>query len=980
MGVLTGCQPRPEVLQGELDDAIFAADFGDVIADRGPAVYRDPVTFFRNTHPAARLRKLVELVFARLADPNEAGAIIRLSTGFGGGKTHSLIALYHLAKHVADLTLGTDLLPAAGRPSRVHVVAVDAQKPGSKVFSVREGRQIKSLWGEVFHQLDGLAALDVLGRADDPEESPSESQLETVLPSGPLLILLDELVIYMARLSDRGQGNVLGFLQTLMSVVARRPRTALLVTDPAEQRAYQREAAQLGTAVGAATVKLDDIYGRKVSEFNPIEGEAARVIVRRLFEKVDEGAAQRTSAVYHELYKRVIADEPTNLPSGVTEPDYARRIVECYPFHPRLLDTAQDRLGALPSFQRSRGVLRLFARIIRDVWEAQRDIELISAGEIDWASDRIRQDLLQRLGLDPLSAAADADVDRHAGELDGGAPRGVHRRVASALLLESLPLQPNSGLDRAEATLAVLRPDEAGHEPGEALERLAGHCWHIYPLPSGRAWQFRIEPNVIKQVEERMGRISGEDAKSRVQLEARQYFSGPQLKLAAWPRGAKDVPDTFSTSTTLQLVLCDDEALARRVCDLSDDADPQAPMPRRYRNAIVAVAPTPDAYAEAIERAQRLLAVEQIEKELRGESHRIARDQLARLKPEYQKQFRLQVIRAFDRVIRAGAESKRLTDTIQTSDDNVLRQQVGQAVLTKFLEDNKQVYGPTEELDSDLFVGKVLASATPVVGTTDTYTAKAIHEQLLAASGLRLVRDGGVVRRSILRAVRDGKVVVRVGDRAYDARGSVAGPPGNRQRDAAALDTVSLDEATLVAEAESTSARAWLQVKAPPEAGHPSGKCTDGAGPYVVTPPPRVAPPATPVTVYDAALLAEHARTRPLLKLSLGVASPDAARRVLALASPLNAESLAWDISVSGSDSGGVWLSFSVRDAKPNHGIKPLETAAMVSRVLGEGATYDAKLALDFGAGRSGLADALEALAARLPADTQVFAEFDRPA
>ena len=101
MGVFTGCWPRSEVLQGDLDDAIFAADFGDVIADRGPAVYRDAGVFFRNTHPAARLRKLVELVFDRLTNPKEAGALIRLSTGFGGGKTHSGLPAGRRAAHPA---------------------------------------------------------------------------------------------------------------------------------------------------------------------------------------------------------------------------------------------------------------------------------------------------------------------------------------------------------------------------------------------------------------------------------------------------------------------------------------------------------------------------------------------------------------------------------------------------------------------------------------------------------------------------------------------------------------------------------------------------------------------------------------------------------------------------------------------------------------------------------------------------------------
>lgn len=114
MGILKGCKPRKEVLKGDLDDAIFAADFGNLISGDAPEVYKNPKIFFQNTHPAKPLCKVVEAVFGRLADAKEAGTTIRLSTGFGGGKTHTLMALWHLANNIGNPALGTDLLPAAG--------------------------------------------------------------------------------------------------------------------------------------------------------------------------------------------------------------------------------------------------------------------------------------------------------------------------------------------------------------------------------------------------------------------------------------------------------------------------------------------------------------------------------------------------------------------------------------------------------------------------------------------------------------------------------------------------------------------------------------------------------------------------------------------------------------------------------------------------------------------------------------------------
>ena len=130
MSVLKGCKPRKEVLQGDLQDAIFAADFGDMIANKAPAVYNDPKTFFQNTHPAQQLRKIVETVFDRLNDPKEGGALLRLSTGFGGGKTHTLMALLHLARNIDKKDLGNELLPSAGRPKSITCIAIDAAKAG----------------------------------------------------------------------------------------------------------------------------------------------------------------------------------------------------------------------------------------------------------------------------------------------------------------------------------------------------------------------------------------------------------------------------------------------------------------------------------------------------------------------------------------------------------------------------------------------------------------------------------------------------------------------------------------------------------------------------------------------------------------------------------------------------------------------------------------------------------------------------------
>lgn len=887
------------------------------------------------------------------------------------------MALWHLARHVNDLSLGTEILPAAARPKKITTVAVDASKAGLPVFQRHEKEKVqtKSLWGEIAFGLGKEKAWKSLRDADDAERQPDEGLLESLFPSGPVLLLLDELVVYMATLSERGQGNLLAFLNKLAAVVGKRPQTVLVVTDPADQRAYAKEASKLGDSLTAAAVKLDDMFGRKMTDFDPIGDESARVIVRRLFEKVDSTAAEAASAAYHSLFERVARESPGSVPASAAGRDFARRVVECYPFHPRLLDTAQGRLAALQEFNKSRGTLRLFARILRTVKESNEDLDLISAGDVDWSSDRLQADLLQRLNRDSFKAAVLADVEGHARELDGGKSRGIHARVASALLLESIPLQSNSGLDPAELTLAVLRPDEAGPEPAEALDRLVGVCWHTYPMPGGRGWQFRYEPNIIKQIEERMGRVPREDATNRVYAEVQGYFSGPAFKVPApWPTAARQVPE----STELQLVLCEDEKVARSVCAFSDDTDSRAPIPRRFQNATVAVTAAGPAFNAAVERAQRLLAAEAIEREHKtGETSKLVREQLQRIKPELEKQFRIQTCRAFDRVVLAGGVVCSLEEQYQVPEEQILKRAQGQACLMRFLDGKGLIYQSGDSLDVDRFLKEVLPGATPTADSPEVYSARALHERFLSAPGLRLIPDGGIVRTTILKAVEAGKVAVRLSDgRAYDAKGCVQGPAGSRRRYAGSLNTLSLDDSVLAARVNSPPALLWLK-EDPLDTGKGEGGEAGAGETGGITPPPP-APARGTATTWEQLL--GLARERRLLDLKLTARTPASAASLLPMAQPLGAETLELSVAVSGTSKDGGSINFQASNLKPTNPTRPLQIAQTLFNALAEGATYEAELALRFGAeGRAGVEAQLASLADGAADDILPRATFEKP-
>ena len=968
------CTPRDEVLKGDLQDAIFAAEFGHVVVGRAPEVYQDPTEFFRNTHPAANLTKVVRTIFERLADPNEAGAAVRLSTGFGGGKTHTLIALWHLANNIGQTMLGTELLPAAGRPKTVVVAGVDAQKFGTTVCASHDGIETHSLWGELAYQLGGAEGYAEMQAVDDPLDVPHDDKVGAMLPDDPVLVLLDELVIYMALLGEQAQGALLSFVSKLISEVGARHQAVLVITDPAGQPAYAKEAQALADVTKRldAALRLEDVLGRKMSYFDPIGSETAQVINRRLFDSVDKSAAQALSAGYYNAYQRVASEYPDLLPPDAATMDYAQRIVISYPFHPRLLETAQDRLGALQDFNKSRGTLRLFARILRDVWESDSDVSLITAGDLNWESDRLQADLLQRLKRDNFVAAVNADVVRHAGQLDGDFGTDAHRRAATALLLESLPLTPNAAMDKRDLTLAVLRPSDVGHEPGEAIDRLMSVCWHTYKDDTGRRFQFRYQPNANKIIEERADGIPAEDARQAVLTLAQNYFKGHTFSLVAWPGSPRAVSD----SAALKLALCDREILAQAVCDYEDNADPEAPRPRRFRNAILGVAPTAAMLEEATQEMRRRLAAEQILTEQKKKTP--LREQVEELLPTLRRRANFRSVRAFNRVLFQGKPSVTLAEKYLVPDEGALGSVSGQTKLKQFLDDNKYIYQPTDAVDVDLLLD-LMGGATPSLDHEGAYPASAVHERALASPKLRLMLNANPVRDAILKGVERGKLVVRLSNgNAHDQEGCVTGVQGDRTRSPAKLTTLKLDADVLVAPATAPCVMAWLQVDEPidvdkdllsvaeaavqkgvslqsicdaMDAGQIQYALHDGSRLVVLNESFAAWQPTRSgqITVLSWEHAIQCAATRPLVSLKLKANSADAANVLIACAQPFGAQSLAITVQASGQLKDGGTLNFLVANAKHNNPLKPIAEAQKLLRAMQDGSTFSAALTLDFG-------------------------------
>jgi len=765
-------------------------------------------------------------------------------------------------------------------------------------------------------------------------------------------------VVHMVRLTPQEVGNVLGFLRTLMTIVVSRPQTVLVMTDPADQASNQQQTALLAKL----TKDFQEQTGRAATVIEPIGEEGAQVIVRRLFDRVDPAAAAKASADYHALYERVSDKFPNLVPKRAITVEYAEKLRKTYPLHPRLLETAEERLRAMPAYQLSRGTLRLFARLIRDLWEAGDDPETVTAGDINWTSPRMLDDLLNRLNRDRFRAAVEADVKQHAGELDGG-PQGVHRRVATALLLESLPLATGSGLDLAELTLAVLRPDEGGTEPSEAMDRLIGACWHIYPMGSAAGWQFRYEPNVLKQIEERAATVPAADALDRLKTDLQKSFGGAFAKLRPWPTMAKAVKDL----PELQLALCEDEALAKRVTAYADDT-PSAEVQRIFRNAILAVTAEAGALDRALQRIRRVIVAEIIEGENRDtDAGKMAKEQLKKLKPDLEISARRETVRAFNRLVLSDSRVLTIEEKyLVPPGDNPLKQVQGQEAVKSFMKSCNLLYEPTDSLHPPLFMDKVFNGTVPAAGAPEARTTEALLERFLAAPGLRVVHDLAVVRQSILRAVKEEAAVLRTAEGiAYEATGAVERQGTiSRRTDGASLTTLPFDTATLLATASSETAKEWLHITGASEPGPKPGE--------IPLPPP---PPkgTQPTTVDDLGVAAKLADARALLELRLTAHTTAAIAAVQAAVLPLGANTLELEIDLSGDLKDGGKVLYRIEGVKANHPIQPLRTAQVLCNAAQ--ANLTASLVLKFGpAGREGLGPTLRMFV--LPEGVEMLARF----
>ncbi len=925
----SSCSPRLEVTQGELSDSIFAADFGALIEGRAPEVYSKADVFFSNTLPTPTLCRVAHEVFSNLT-AGAAGKVCSLSTGFGGGKTHALMTLWHLANSPGHPS-AAPFLEGAVVKNETICVAFDLGKSGVPQFKrYDDGTEVESFHAAMFYEISekalgvgaGAKAVAELGAAAGVGGSPSSAQLKALfdrIGNRPLVILIDEAVIYLAKLEQAQKDkHFLGTLNLLLSECGNRPNTSIVITDPAQQAAFDETTVRLRQS-------LRDILARNVTAFDPLKDQSAQMIVKRLFSNVDRAAAAEAADEYQAFYRRLLAEAPEIEVQPYLSDEGRQTMIRCYPFHPELIKLVEGKLSIMPNFQKSRGVLRLFSRIVRNVWKPGVRLTLINVGDVDWSDDGIKQDLLNRLQRDDFSAAITADicgqVTSHATQDDAAQPHldNVHRRVAGALLVASLDVgKPGSGMTRSEAGLAVLRPSDAPKAAADAFGRLEASCWHLYG--DGTRLHFKYEPNVIRQIHERASSVSSEDVDNRIKSELSNFYGGTVFRAHKWPEGPSGVPDN---GNGIKLALVETPEVATAVLKSRDEQG----NPRVFRNQIVGVSAEPEMLLAAKKSMRFMLAAEMLAKELSPGSE--GQKQLEKILPDKKRSALLDSFRAFNQVyvLRSGQVTRlALEEEFLIKADQPLQQPQGQQNLHKYLIKKHLMFGPGEAL-APAMLTDLLRGAPTVPGDAEVTSAKAIHDLFLRSSSLVLIQDESFTRETLIRASREGTVVVTLADGRSFFKGQVFSGPLGQARSVApgALEVFELSEETLVTTAETARAKEWTMTfgETPPRV------------PVPLPPPPSGGNGEVTATDWER-FLRSVGEGRVIKSIEISCDQPADLLKVNEAGSGLFASDGRVDASVSGpvKNAPSEMISLSVRGLKVSHSFQPITKSAELLRTL----------------------------------------------
>lgn len=638
--VFQTCVPRDKILAGDLSPEIFAAKLRPVVEGHGPAIYQDAATFFADTYPTQGLKRLLTEVFGRLSGMTVGSPIIRLETSFGGGKTHDEIALWHVCRQgrsIQGLDRFVDLALVPDRPIQVAAIDGKDSDPQNGIFHPETGITTYTLWGEIAYQLRGIEGYELLKGSDTQRISPGTSVLERLLGGQSTLIVLDEIarLLESAKAMTVGDSTlakqVVAFLFSLMDLAAASNQLVLVYTLATAADAFGEETTELR--------ELIQVSARQEQILTPsTDLEIYNIVKQRLFTNVSAEAARAAAIAYLQAYRS--SSGHLSLPEGCQEAAYAQQIEESYPFHPELFQLLTKKIAAIPEFQRTRGALRLFALVVRHLWDTITPAEASHSAPATqlaaWVpmihphhvpiglSGEVTNELTSRLRRESMRLPVQADIynpdgqeayaQLHDREWQAAGKPPFASWLSRTVFLHSLTTGTSSGVKRPELNLALLMPGVETTFIDRALERLASVAWFLDFDPITASARFKEEPSINKIIAEEKRQIGISEAKEELRTRRDTIFANRFFDLIASPQGAHDVDDRPDS-----VALCLIDFNEATVVDSRDQAPElvekmfsntgQAGKFRTFRNRLLFLVANRAGIDQAIEAAKEFRAI-----------------------------------------------------------------------------------------------------------------------------------------------------------------------------------------------------------------------------------------------------------------------------------------------------------------------------------------------------------------------------------
>lgn len=642
---------QADVARGDSTIATYAIDLGALVSQDGnvPLVYRDPQQFFRATYLTSGLRDLLTEVLGRLAGQT-GDRVLQLHSPFGGGKSHTLTALYHAARHREALRQLPEALHLPD-PGVVRTAVFDGEK-----FDVQgrpmNGQHTLTMWGLLAAQ---LGCYEVVAYHDQNRIAPGGDKVAEMLGQQPTLILLDEVLKYLVRSQGEVMRETVGettlgaltqdFLQTLSTEVARTSTAVLVYSLQASDREAFGHQALLDS--------LDHLVSRVDAKREPVTGdEILPVLQRRLLaEKPPAQVAQAVAAEFARQITRMqmahALDEETRQDAEAEQLTLQERLTLAYPFHPALVDVMRERWASLPDFQRTRGALRFLSLCLHVLSRDRNASYLLGPGDIPIEDGAVARAFFTEVGQrDRFQAVMQSDfvgpnarIKRIDEQLaNENAELGHIRpamRLATTILAYSFggllradeaggePI--GSGVSEAELLAAVVRPGLDSITAQTALRQLRDRSLYLHY--DGAKYVFKTTPNITHLIEQ--ARVGRDDVEQAIEQELRSRLSG-RAGAIVWPAQSQQIPHKepqfLLAYLSLDFAFLTPTTQEQRAKEWLTQ---YGELPRSYRNGLGLVIPD-RRNVERLRQAQRnLLAIEKVK--ARRVQHNLTTPQLQQL-------------------------------------------------------------------------------------------------------------------------------------------------------------------------------------------------------------------------------------------------------------------------------------------------------------------------------------------------------------